>query len=383
MQAATALCGLNLLGSITAIGPADAAAGFQKAFSNVRWMATSRPDAFARILKGRAQHRSDSQFGQDAANKIRALAAVQRCYGFTQVSLEAAAWCRDNGKPFALDNPNGHIRNVRAVYQRESWRWCSAPFLGHPTSAMVARVEEEYRLATSIRVSSEFSKATMVDAGVPAQKIDVIPQFLDLERFRRPPARPFGNASGPLRMCFVGSLDLRKGFVYLLRAIRKVGPEKVTLRIIGNTGDPWCKRLFNREAKGLDVAVMPGDPVPSYHWAEVSVTPSLEDGFGFVVAEAMAAGVPVIVTDRCGAAEWVEHNTSGWVVPFTPTGSDRNAGLPAEDALAEQIERALENRTRLAEMGTAGVEAAWRRGHERNASLLASWFDQHAMTAAV
>ena len=292
-----------------------------------------------------------------------------------------AEWCKANGVPFILDNPNGHIRNVRTVYQRESWRWCSTPYLGHPTESMVERVEKEYSLAAQIRVSSNFAKETMVRRGVPREKIHVIPQFLNIDRFRQPESVAPARTDGPLRVCFVGSLDLRKGFVYLLRAIRKVGSQHFTVRFVGNTGDPWCRRLFAREARGLSVELLPGDPVPVYHWAEVAVTPSLEDGFGFVVAEAMASGTPVIVSDQCGAAEWVEPDISGWVVPSRSEPSlDWHVHVRQEDLLAQYLQLALDNRARLADMGRAALYSVIRCS-EKSKSELAQWFYFNTLVA--
>jgi len=372
MQAATVLQSLAPLGPCSAIGPASRGWPFVTEPAELRLVPVKPLPRRARILIGRAQLQTDRDFGHMVAEQVR-LISPAHCYGFTQISRETAAWCADHNVPFVLDNPNGHIENVRSVYQRESWRWCHVPFLGHPTKAAVVRVEAEYALATRIRVSSDFSKQTMVRAGVPAEKIEVIPQFLNLDRFRRPPDCAFPRPDGPLRVCFVGSLDLRKGFVYLLRAIRKVGPQRITLRIVGNTGDPWCNRLFQRESRGLDIQLLPGDPVPTYHWAELSVTPSLEDGFGFVVAEAMAAGVPVIVSDQSGAAEWAENGASGWIAAFEPS-----ARIDPEQVLAQLLQTALDNRGRLREMGQAGLQSVSRRGHESNASLLARWYSSAA-----
>ena len=381
MQAATALQGLLSLGSpVSAIGPGQLRWPFESDLSNARWITVAPRDPLRPpILQGRAQYRRDCEFGQSVAASLRAL-KPRACYGFTQISREAAAWCNDHGIPFVLDNPNSHIRFVRDVYQRESLHWCWFPFQGHPSEAMVERVEEEYSLATRIRVSSNYSKQRMVRAGVPAGKIEVIPQWLDLKRFQRPPGQPFPTPSGKLRVCFVGSLDLRKGFVYLLRAIRKVGPDKITLRIAGNTGDPWCRRLFARESKGLDVELMPGDPVPVYRWAEVSIAPSLEDGFGFVLLEAMACGVPVIASDQCGASEWIERDRTGWIVPI---GGDPSAGRQAfarqEELFAQHLQLALDNRSRLAEMGDAAMRAVTGQAHERNAARLADWFSSNTL----
>ena len=70
--------------------------------------------------------------------------------------------------------------------------------------------------------------------------------------------------------------------------------------------------------------------------------PTLEDGSPFAVAEAMACGLPVIVTDCCGSAEWVRPGETGWVVP------GRNV-----EALARALEEAIGLRGRLRTMGLA------------------------------
>jgi glycosyltransferase involved in cell wall biosynthesis len=203
---------------------------------------------------------------------------------------------------------------------------------------MVERVEREYELADRIRVSSEWSKTSIVNSGVSANKVQVIQQPVDLDRFQ--PSRASHKVEGPLRICFVGSLDLRKGFIYLLRAMKMLGPDRVSLEIVGATGSRCCARLYKNESRGLAITAAPGDPVAAYHRAEVFVLPTLEDGSPFAVAEAMACGLPVIVTDSCGSAEWVKHEHTGWVVPSrTPEG------------IAEALENAVRHRADLKSMG--------------------------------
>jgi glycosyltransferase involved in cell wall biosynthesis len=115
----------------------------------------------------------------------------------------------------------------------------------------------------------------------------------------------------------------------------------VSLEIVGATGNRTTRKFFEEECKGLRVRAAPGDPVPAYHRAEVFVLPSLHDGFGFVVAEAMACGLPVIVTEDCGAASWVREGRTGWIVPSASV-----------DALVDALSDAMRRRKELPTMGS-------------------------------
>ncbi|MEM1413776.1 MAG: glycosyltransferase family 4 protein [Myxococcota bacterium] len=321
-QAASSLEAAMATGATHAIGP-GAGGAFAGRHAGLEWTAVDgdarrplegRAEAtLRRVASGPPQLRRDRRLGERARDVVAA-AAPSALYGFTQVSLEALELARAEGWPTMLDNPNTHLRDFATSYRSEAWRWMGVPYLGHPTDAMLQRVEREYALADRIRVSSTRARRSMSRYGVPAAKIDVVPQPIDLERFRLP-AFP-RRREGPLRLVFVGSLDLRKGFVYLLRAMRLLGAGATRLRIVGMTGDPLSRRLFDREREGLEVVVEPGDPVPALAEGEVLVLPSLEDGFGFVVGEALACGMPVVVTDACGGADWVEADeAAGRVVP--------------------------------------------------------------------
>ena len=346
IQSANAIAALAACGTkVAAFGPGHIDRWpLSELYEHVRWhesplhISEGRFESLRRRWHvGRQQLERDISLGLWASEKIKD-AQPESCYVFTQVGLEVLRWAKHNRVPSVLESPNGHIRNFREVYERESRRWCGAKFRGHPSPEMVARVEEEYELADRIRVSSEWARQTMVDRGVPREKIQVLQQPVDLNHFRPPDNGRENN--GPLRVCFVGSLDLRKGFIYLLRALKLVGPARVSLEIVGATGTRCCARLFAKERRGLNISSAPGDPLPPYHRAEVFVLPSLEDGSPFAVAEAMACGLPVVVTDSCGSAEWVREGESGWVVP---------AREP--EALAQVLEDALKRRPDLSDMG--------------------------------
>ena len=327
---------------VHAIGPPPAADW--TAPDNVVWHVT--PSSWSPLLRwtplrrrsGLLQRLSDRRIGGFARRCVERL-RPDLCYAFTQVGLESLQWARTNGVPSVLESPNGHIRSFRQVYLDEARRWCNGAYPGHPTEQMVLRVEAEYGVAGRVRVSSDWARSSLAAGGVPASKISVLQQPVDVERYAPSADRP--PSDGPLRVCFVGSLDLRKGFVYLLRAARLLNAG-VSIELVGGTGDRCCRRLLEQERSGLDVQVAPGDPRPALARADLFVLPTLEDGSPFAVAEAMASGLPVITTTATGAAEWIQPDRSGWLTP------------PASaQALANALAGAVKCRRALADMGSA------------------------------
>ena len=312
-----------------------------------------------RSFSGAAQLSHDVRLGRAAAAGLDAI-GPEVVYAFTLVGLETMEWARSRGVPAVLESPNGHIRHFRSVYVDEHAALCPGSYRGHPTPAMVDRVEAEYAVADRIRVSSEWARDSLISGGVPAGKITVLQQPVDLRRYR--PAGARGSADGALRVVFVGTLDLRKGFVYLLDAVRACGG-RVSLEMLGGTVDRCTRRLLADRAAGLAVQARPGDPREAYHRSELAVLPTLEDGSPFAAAEAMASGLPLIVTDCCGAREWVQPDETGWIVEA------RSAV-----AISHAFHDALARRDRLEQMGQAARRSAETRADARSCDpAVADW----------
>lgn len=383
------VAGVGGLGHSVAAGIAAAATGSQDAYAlgpgaADPWsLAEGRPSATWRISPrglppwairyswlrwrpGLLDLLRDRRIGKWAADEVRRI-RPQSGYLFTQVALETLRWTRREGVPTVLDNPNGHIRNFQQVCQTECQRWFGKNMPWHPLPQMVERVEEEYQLADRIRVYSDWGKRSMTQFGVPAEKVHVLRQTVNLERFHPAPAPP--PATGPLRVCYVGSVDLRKGFVYLLRAVRKVGARHIQLRMVGGTGGRDCARLLAREREGLQVECAPGDSIPVYQQSELLVVPTLEDGLPFVLVEGLACGLPVIVTEEAGAAECVRHGESGWLVPAAQVSP-----------LAWALEEAMDRRRDLHQMGQRARADVERYAGPAQLRTLSEWF--HNLTRA-
>ena len=307
-----------------------------------------------RWLAGRHMYLTSVESGRATAAAVQAHGA-DACFAFSGVALETLRWTRARGLPAILESATGHIRNFHDVCEREHRRWHRGPRVEHPTRSMVEREEEEYALADSVRVSSRWARDSFIRKGVPADHVRIVPQMIDTGRFSPPAVER--EHDGPLRICYVGFVSLTKGFPYLLEAMRTFGARHVTLEIAGSTGTRGTRVLFDRLRQDLSVKMQPQDPVGVYRRAELLVFPSLQDGFGFVVAEALACGLPVVVTSEVGASELVRPE-SGWIVPPADSG-----------AIAAALADAMARRGELNEMGLRGRAALLDYVASRSSSL--------------
>jgi glycosyltransferase involved in cell wall biosynthesis len=212
-----------------------------------------------------------------------------------------------------LESASAHVCHARRRYD-EAYR-------RHPVEGdwlaprLRARILAEYDLADVIWVNSEYARQTFLAEGVPADKLRWRALTVD-PRFRPPPVRP--ENSGP-QVLYVGSLTVSKGVPILVEAFARYPDPNARLTLVGSSGTRGMARwLVAALARDSRVRVAPGDPLPHLLTADVCVHPSYSDGFGYAPAEALACGVPVIVTEDTGMKELVREGVNGFVVP---TGS--------------------------------------------------------------
>jgi glycosyltransferase involved in cell wall biosynthesis len=183
-----------------------------------------------------------------------------------------------------------------------------ASFLGDNENTLA-----EIALCDRIFCLSELVRESFVTAGFPAENIDIIQLPTDLETFvpahRRETAAPF-------RVICVAEISPIKGHIYLLDAWRRLAPANAELIFAGTIRREMMPVLDRY--KGLFRYVGPlgrSDLVRLYQESSLLVLPSVQDGFGFVVSEALACGLPVIVTEHVGARDIVRSGENGFVVP--------------------------------------------------------------------
>ena len=207
-----------------------------------------------------------------------------------------------------------------------------------------------HRAAERIVVPSEsVAQAAVEWSSVPRPKITVIPNAVDLSEFANvdPPA---GDAR-PFPIGFIGRLDPVKRIPDLLEAVYRVG-ERVHLHLFGE--GPERAEIQERIAALAisHLVTMHGSvsrPQEALEQVGLLVLPSEAEGFGLVLIEAMAAGVPVIGTDVLGIRDVVRDGENGLMVPAGDSGR-----------LAAAIERIVRDsplRARLVDGGTRDVRA--------------------------
>lgn len=169
-----------------------------------------------------------------------------------------------------------------------------------------------------------------------------VPYFSNLSRFAPPTDRMPLRDNG-IRFLYSGSLIMRKGVDLLAKAFATVAGRRpdVRLEVLGaGKLEPMLRaKLYGLSDRVTFSGFTQWAHLPTaYHRADVLVAPSRYDGWGLIVPEGLAAGLPVISSDRTGAAlEMIEHGLNGWRVSAGDVASLTRAMAEAADLPAAKL----------------------------------------------
>jgi len=192
--------------------------------------------------------------------------------------------------------------------------WRAAP------SDYWASWRQECDLADRIIVNSEWSREGLMRSGIPSQKLTVIPlayeasevgdQKAEIRQERSYPAR--FTRDRPMRVLFLGQVNLRKGVSRLLQAARTLRDEPIEFWIVGPVQIANAETAADNARMKWFGPVTRKETAEKYIAADVFILPTLSDGFAITQLEAQAYGLPVI-SSKCGGGV-VENGRNGIIL---------------------------------------------------------------------
>lgn len=267
-------------------------------------------------------------------------------YAYEDGALQSFSAAKERNITCIYDLPIGYWRAARSIQSQEAEllpKWAATMPALTDSAPKLERKDDELRFADSIIVASQFTANTLKETPFDLPKPIIIPYGCPLPQTTVTPESPSG---APLKVLYVGGLTQRKGIAYLLDAVEQMG-SSVELTIIG-------KRVA--DCQPLDAALQ------KYNWIDslphsgildamrshdVLVFPSLFEGFGLVLTEALSQGLPIIATDHTCAPDIIENGKEGFIIPI------RDA-----DVIAAALTNLQQDRTRLQTMKTHALKRA-------------------------
>jgi glycosyltransferase involved in cell wall biosynthesis len=252
------------------------------------------------------------QFDEWTARRIPA--DTEALIAIAGAGLKTGRLVQERGGRFICDRGSTHQRYQEQIVSDEYKRWG----VDLPVSDIrdTLREEEIYEAADAITVPSTFALRSYVEMGVPAEKLEMIPYGAELPVLSQAgDGRPSTEA---FEVLFAGGVSLRKGVPYLLEAFARLRHPKKRLRLAGHL-EPCLKQVLGRlPMDGVELmgAVPRAELTRLMQRSHVLVLPSIEDGFGLVMAEAMACGCPVIASTNTGGADLFTDGSEGFLVPI-------------------------------------------------------------------
>jgi glycosyltransferase involved in cell wall biosynthesis len=248
-------------------------------------------------------------------------------HGWASFSLESGKNQKRQGGIFLLDRACPHARYQRELLLQEAEL---LKIKYDPMSnAFMERMEHEYQLADKILVPSSYTHKSFIEHGISRDKLEIL--RLDANFTLRAPRVRGEKRSGDFVVGTIGGNIIRKGFLYLLRAWKKLGLKGAKLLIKSSRSEidkiPLLSELI-KQSPTIEVVGYMENIESFYDQCDVFCLPSIDDGFGMVVLEALSCGLPVITTTNVGATEFVREGKNGFCVPIRD-----------EDSLAECLQR--------------------------------------------
>lgn len=324
------------------------------------------PELLARRVLGPGNFADQCMFRRDARfDHWVARNWVNNCdvyWGFQGSCLESLRAARQQNIISVAEFATAHVTKAIEVLSHEAERhpeWASTISNFHFPDWYRKRLEQEPQAADVCIAASQFTARSLAEVGIAADRIRLLPLGADLEQFRFVRR----EAAGPFRILFVGGVGQRKGIKYLLEAYDRLQGAGLELTIAGPLPADMSPLVPYQGRVRLTGRMDQADIVREMQQAHVLVLPSVFEGFGLVIAEAMATGMPVIASTHSAGPEIIREGVDGYVLAPDDV-----------EGLADRLEQLRSDRQRSVEMGVQAAQRAqdfsWEAHEQRVCEIL-------------
>jgi glycosyltransferase involved in cell wall biosynthesis len=259
--------------------------------------------------------------------------------GYNFWSLHRA---KELGAKTIIERGSSHMHYQTEILKEEYERWGLKFTETHP--GIYEREIKSYADADKITVPSLFAKRTFLEQGISESKLIHVPYGTSLAEFY-----PVPKEDDIFRVIHCGGINLRKGIQYLLQAFYELNLPKAELWLVGAIA-PEIKPFLAKYQS--DRIILKGTYPQKklrllYSQCSVFCLASIEDGFGMVIPQAMASGLPIIHTTNTGGEDIVRDGIDGFCIPIRDV-----------EAIKAKILFLYENPERRDKMGRNALEQA-------------------------
>lgn len=288
------------------------------------------------------------QFTQTVAGRMGP--GIGGLYAYEYTALEAFEAAQARGVARILDFPSLNSRQFEELRRSErskfpELRQVHDPYFDARFGRRQARRDRELALADVVITNSSLTRQSHILGGANPDRTFAVPYGAPQPVSAVEAGR---SLNGPLHVVWAGTFSVRKGAHLFVEAWRNSGfGADATADVYGAIEVPAA--MFMPLPKGINFhgSVVRERLFEAFAKADVLVFPTLSDGFGMVVTEAFARGLPVITTDQAGASDLVRHGENGLIIP---AGDSR--------PIAEALGWCLQHRERLMVMRQAALDTA-------------------------
>ena len=259
-------------------------------------------------------------FDHSVASRIRKGTTAGAVYSYEDGARETFVNAKKQGLKCIYELPIGYWKSARNIFEEEKEfnpHWANTLPGLNDSDKKLRRKDDELELADSVVVASTFVKSTLTENSKNKKNIFVIPYCSPIKSLLKEPL----NHKGPLRVLYVGSLTQRKGLSYAIDAVNAL-KDRVIFTMIGKKTTQHCEPLNKALDQHAWIQTLPHDQI-LYQMKnhDVLLFPTLFDGFGLVITEALSQGIPIITTIHSGGPECIRHGIEGFLVPIRDTYS--------------------------------------------------------------